>query len=458
MWDIRDYWMMSFEGNSPFRPYFHWAIMPTVDSAPQKEEWIDAFAGADSVHTYSDWGLEVLNEQSRNRINTIQSAPPGVHLDVYKPVSNKSAHREKMGFAGDCNIIGTLMRNQVRKLYPDLMDAFRKFLDKCYADGNVELAQKTYLYIHTSYPDVGWDLPKYIKQYELGHKIIFSYICQKCERPFCSLFQDSRTVCPHCNSVLAVLPNVSQGFSEQHLSDIFNMFDVYIQYAVAEGFGMAQPEATACGVPIMSVDYSAMSDVVNKTEGWPIPPDRMFHDLGTGSLRALPNNQKCADMMYDIFQLPKDLIRRKGYIARKATEKYYNWDRTADIWANHFRNIELTGNQGKWDAPKTQYIIPEAYPHHKEMSNVDFMDWVILNVMHEPDKVRTKFSMDLLQHLNYGGRMNGKKTEIVSRQTIYNDLKEYAQNKLECESVRVGEQELVPMDFIEYAHNKAALC
>ena len=30
--DIRDFWMLDFAERSPFRPYFKWCIMPTVDA------------------------------------------------------------------------------------------------------------------------------------------------------------------------------------------------------------------------------------------------------------------------------------------------------------------------------------------------------------------------------------------------------------------------------------------
>ena len=32
--DVRDYWMSAYQKNSPFRKYFHWILMPTIDSAP----------------------------------------------------------------------------------------------------------------------------------------------------------------------------------------------------------------------------------------------------------------------------------------------------------------------------------------------------------------------------------------------------------------------------------------
>ena len=57
-----------------------------------------------------------------------------------------------MGINPEWKVIGTVMRNQRRKLFPELFEAFGKYLKKT-QDKN------TYLYCHTSYPDNGWDLP-----------------------------------------------------------------------------------------------------------------------------------------------------------------------------------------------------------------------------------------------------------------------------------------------------------
>lgn len=58
--DVRDYWMSAYQGLSPLRKYFHWILMPTVDSEPQQETWLDTYLNADAIFTYSDWGADVL--------------------------------------------------------------------------------------------------------------------------------------------------------------------------------------------------------------------------------------------------------------------------------------------------------------------------------------------------------------------------------------------------------------
>ena len=86
--DIRDFWMLEFAERSPFRDYFRWVIMPTVDARPQARQWIATYAGADACLTYSDWAGGVLEDQSGGKINYLGSAPPSAH-PAYKPVEDK---------------------------------------------------------------------------------------------------------------------------------------------------------------------------------------------------------------------------------------------------------------------------------------------------------------------------------------------------------------------------------
>ena len=158
--DIRDWWMLEFEERSPFRGLFYWAIMPTVDAEPQNEQWLATYASADAVFNYSDWGYELLKKEGGGNIKCLGSAPPSSDA-AYVPVADKDAHKSKMGLNPQCKIVGTIMRNQRRKLFPDLFKSFRKYLD-------ITKDADTYLYCHTCYPDVGWDIPRLLKQYNLS--------------------------------------------------------------------------------------------------------------------------------------------------------------------------------------------------------------------------------------------------------------------------------------------------
>lgn len=451
--DLRDPWMLTFEELSPLREFFSWIIMPTVDSAPQRPEWLNVFAKADGVFTYSDWGLDVLKEEGNNSIKTVTSAPPGCDIETFYPIQDKQVHKQNMGFIHDANIIGTLMRNQPRKLYPDLFEAFRKFIQICYDKGDKDLADRTYLYTHCSYPDNGWEIPELLIEHEISHKVLFTYLCNRCDKAFCSFFRDSKTVCPSCNQLSATLPNTVHGLTQDQLAKVLNMFDVYIQYSVCEGFGMPQVEATSCGVPLMSVDYSAMSDVVRKTGGISLQVQRMYRDVYTGAYRALPDNDLCAQEIYRFFTKPEAIRRRMGNKARKATETYYTWENTVKIWEQYLENLQLVDNQGKWDIPKRNYILPKTIP--QTLNNAQFINWAISKVMMEPKLVNSRYAATKLRQLDHGSYLEDESIIPVTKESIFRQMLGYAQNKIECENARVGHLELSEDDYIKYAHQRA---
>ena len=94
----------------------------------------------------------------------------------------------------------------------------------------------------------------------------------------------------------ATLSNVKNGASYEDLSNIINLFDLYVQYANCEGFGLPQVEAAACGIPVVSTDYSAMESVIRKLEGFPVKPKDLYKELETGCLRAVQDNALAADI------------------------------------------------------------------------------------------------------------------------------------------------------------------
>jgi intein/homing endonuclease len=219
----KDPWMDSWVKHSPFRPFFSWSWASTVDSAPQNPEWINQFADADYFYTLSEWAEGVIKEQAGDSVNLMGSVTMCA-ADEFKPVPNKAAHRLSMGLDPDWKIIGTVMRNQRRKLFPDLLEAFALYLA---TTGD----EKTYLYCHTSYPDNGWDLPQLMMKYGISSRVLFSYACEECGKLSISKFSDTIKQCKGCKKYAAKLSSVSNGATTAELAKIYNLFDVYTQYS-----------------------------------------------------------------------------------------------------------------------------------------------------------------------------------------------------------------------------------
>jgi len=221
--DIRDFWMMSHEETSPFRPYYHLVWMPTVDAYPQSRQWIASYAQCDACFTYSNWAGKILTEQSGGKIKWRGSAPPCASKE-FQPIWDKDAHKQSHGIDPNFKIIGTVMRNQRRKLYPDLFEAFRKFLDQ-------SIDKRFYLYCHTSYPDLGWDIPELLQENDLSSHVLFTYICHETGKFFPSFFRGPVAQSPFTGRWGSTLSNVKRGLNNVDLAQVYNLFDLYVQYA-----------------------------------------------------------------------------------------------------------------------------------------------------------------------------------------------------------------------------------
>jgi glycosyltransferase involved in cell wall biosynthesis len=401
--DWRDWWFLEHQERSPFRPFFHWTLMPTIDAEPQDEQWLGTFINADGVFTYSDWGANVLRKQGGKNINLQGTAPPGVNLDEFELITQKGPHKQSVGIAPTALIIGTVMRNQKRKLYPDLIEAFAKFLKTAPAD----LAERTFLYLHTTYPDVGWNLPRLIKEQGITRKVIFTYMCDNCKAVFPSLYQDIKSTCRNCGQNTISLPGVRAGISRKSLGSILNLFDIYVQYSTCEGFGMPQIEAAAAGVPVMAVDYSAMSDIIQKLGegGIPIKVQRYFRESETHCYRALPDNDDLIEKWIDILSQPEIMRIRMGMEGRKAVAHHYNWDSTAMKWERYFDNTAVRAHEQTWLSPIRTHQPVMQLPDN--MPNEDFIKWAIVNIAGRPELLNSFIALRLVRDLTWGASQVG---------------------------------------------------
>ena len=361
----KDPWMDSWVKQSPFRPFFSWSWASTVDSAPQNPEWIHQFADADYFYTLSEWAEGVIKEQAGDSVDLIGSVTMCA-ADEFKPVPNKAAHRLSMGLDPDWKIIGTVMRNQRRKLFPDLLEAFSMYL--AYTGD-----EKTYLYCHTSYPDNGWDLPQLMMKYGISSRVLFTYACEECKSLAIGKFSDSIKQCKNCKKYASKLSSVSNGATTEELAKIYNLFDLYIQHSNSEGMGIGQLEAAACAVPIMSTDYSAMESIVRKLNGYPMPIKAMALELETGCYRAIPDVDEIVSYWKMFFGLSSEDRIKAGQAARSAYEANFNWDEVLRKWMISLDDAP----KANWNAPFRQIRIPQVEEIPKFNNNKEFLDWAV---------------------------------------------------------------------------------
>jgi len=386
--------MFEYQQRSPFRDFFHWAIMPTVDAKPQNYQWIDTFNSADSVFTYSEFGRDTILSQCPD-INFVDISPPCASENFF-PVENKDQHKDNMGLDSSSIIVGTVMRNQRRKLYPDLFKCFREVL-------NETKNSNLFLYCHKYYPDIGWETPELLDQFGLNNRVLFTYKCIKCKNVEINFYKDGFSHCKKCNTLSNKFTGIDNSVTEQELNNIYNVFDIYVQYANSEGFGMPQLEAAYAGVPVISVNYSAMSSIIKNLNCIAIDPVELSMEAETGCYRAIPDNSSFIKCLKEQVENHGSL-RKRGLEISKVARKKYNWDKTADTWVKRFKSLEIKDHNETWNSPPNIKIPATFIPAHIE-DNVDKVNYLFLKVLHKPEWIGSKLWCKILKDVSFGYRV-----------------------------------------------------
>lgn len=448
VFDIRDYWMFSYQETSPYRKYFHWIVMPATDSAPPKVEWLYTYNNADVVVPYTKWAQNVLSRYCGKNINLFPKiANAGINPEEFYPIAHKKQHKINT-FGQDISVVGTVMRNQKRKLFPDLMIAYKQYLNRI-KESDPELYNRSYLYLHTSYPeDSCWDLPSLLLEHGLLHKTYFTYVCRQCKEFFPSKFQSPMQQCKKCNAGIATIASPAYSVNTEQLNQIYNFFDLFVQYAICEGFGMPQVEASACGVPIASVDYSAMTEIADTLNGYKIPVQRTFRELETNADRVYPDNSYTTNLFYDFFVNNTEEFRiAKGEEIRNFCINYYTWDKVYEVWEECFNQVDINAKQS-WLSPENITDNHKKNKVPKNLTDTEFVEYICNNIINNPDLINTAAIQSLIRDLSNGLVFRDGNISTINKNHGVQFLEGYINNEISCEKMRTNNSAIIKEDFI----------
>lgn len=482
--DIRDWWMVAFQERSPFRKYFQWLLMPTVDSIPQKEDWIATYNAATYVMAYSDFGIDSLRKSSprlelrasppnKPHFIGIDKAPgklhpvplrPGVDLKTFRPRSleEKAALKSKWGLKPDIPVILLVQRNQARKRISEVIRSFA-MMKAQYPDD--ETVQKSILLMHTAWPDnaMSTDFPRTIARIQTGYhgmpvarKGIIREVCSTfmCHNPECgdvfvapsiALRQHPVIMCPKCGQQSARTPTTGAGITREQLSEVFGLSDLMVQMSIAEGCGMPVQEAKACGLPVLVTDYAAISEkgkvpdydhIDKKTYsvhrgGEVMKVAYLYEEAETTTIRAHTSMEDCAEKMGALLS-DADRMAILSREARECAEEHYDWDKNWKDWSFILDHITPLDRDKTWDKEVSLIEIDRQQPD-PNLTNEEFVIWCYTNLLgygseHDVDEEgRANWLQKLAVELSRGVPAEKTRREIAD---YFRQLAE-AQNNVE---------------------------
>jgi glycosyltransferase involved in cell wall biosynthesis len=465
--DIRDWWMTAFELRSPLRKFFKLLWMSTVDSVPQREEWVQDFEKVDYMLAYSDFGINTLRKTSpklevrfdhpqnkkliglEGKSGKLHPVPlrPGVELKTFYP-RDKAETKAKWNIKPDIPIVCLVQRNQIRKRIPEAIQAFALMKNKYAGNQHID---KAVLLLHTSWPDNihSFDYPREIARASRGwhgmmhhRKTLFSEVLNtyQCHNPSCRFSFIAHAAllvnaggtnwaikCQKCGQISARTPNTDKGYTREQLSDVYNMSDILLQMSIAEGCGLTVQEAKACGTMALATESAALAEkvsipdydhIIKETYDVHLGGDKLnvaykYYEPETGCWRVHTDIEHAADQMAK-YLMDRELLKKMQDDARACAVKHYDWDKNWKEWEYILDNISIKDRAQTWDSPVNIINWQDAKPP-TGVSDQDFIVWCYNKVLRQD--VDVKGLQDWLRTIQYY-QERGATNEVARKQVL----------------------------------------
>lgn len=228
--------------------------------------------------------------------------PHGVDTHIYRPLPQniKDTLRRDNNWENKF-IVGSISRNQSRKLNTRTMEVFKEFAS------NKEDAM---LLFHCDPLDpAGTNLIDFGKRLNIIDKMKFS------------------------GQV-----NFMYGFPEQRLNALYNLMDVHILATTGEGFGIPIIESQAVGIPNICTDYTSAKELI-QGHGY-------LAKIQTYIIGQLNTHRAMVDINDMVKKLDKmyyhpEKRKRMGQRAREFTLRHYSWEKIIRMWIELLEHGEI---------------------------------------------------------------------------------------------------------------------
>lgn len=279
---LQDLWVV--DPNS-LRQLKRWVPIVPIDHDPVPPAIYERLKMAYRIVTYSKFGRDELQ-----RLGTHSTyIPHTVDTNVYKPMDKKDI-RKKIGVPDGMFLFGMVSANKdnpPRKSFQEAMDAFKMFHDKHPDSG---------IYFHTLLAQAGgFPIEEYAKFLGI-HKNIFHL------QPYEQLFLADKKV----------------------MASIYNAMDCLLAPSTNEGFGVPIIEAQACGVPVITNNWTAMPELVKDGKTGYVVDVAYKRFTPLLSYIAIPSTKSIYDKMELLFKADRV---KMGEEARKFIVNNYDTDK-----------------------------------------------------------------------------------------------------------------------------------
>lgn len=277
-----------------------WILWLTIDGENLHPSWQPVLDFADDINVFSYFGKQQIFEYVGLQANVIY---PGVDKNVFRSIT-PTIKENSLPFKFDNTfVVLNINQNTDRKNIPLTLEGFKDFAqDK----------DDVFLLLITDPEDpFGYDLWHLVKKFNIKDKVAIT----KEAGPL-------------------------HGMSDAKLNLIYNLVSVSINTSIGEGLSLPTLEAMAVGVPVVSTNYAALTELLGQGGGLGIEPIGYLYGFN-GIKRALVSRQDVADklnILYQDYKTDKTIHNNIKQKSQKFTDNL-SWDNTTNAFIKRIECI-----------------------------------------------------------------------------------------------------------------------
>jgi len=336
----------------------------TIDSRPILEQ---AYEQARATKHFHSWARFAIPEMAKNntKIDCIYGASD---TEKFKPVTplEKANLRAKFGIPDNELIFIYLGRNQLRKEFGNIIQAFAKFKKEF---PNV----KSKLLFHTSFSERGngWDIPMLLKYAGLKNEdILCTMVCRNCGQWEVKPYAGEDTDCRYCGAQKSqISANIQHGVPDDELYQIYGIADASISAFTSGGLEFHNVNSLLCGLPLACTNYSSGEDFCEQPFVYPINWHYRL-EAGTNFIKATNDTNSICNFMRKIHTSSTKDRQELSEMGRSWAKKEFSIETIGAKWEKLFDSMPMP------DWSTIELTVKPKNPNFANPSIEGNMEWV----------------------------------------------------------------------------------
>lgn len=303
----------------------------TVDSVPISPM---AYEQAKKTPNFVTWAKFAQKEMARWGTN-VKHVYGTSDVKKFKPVSKaeKKVLRAKFGIPQDTTIFIYLGRNQLRKEFGSMLQAYALFKQE---NPNA----KAKLLLHTSFNEghnQGFDIPQLIKFSKIPNEDVYTTMfCRQCKEWEVRPYTGENTDCRFCGTKKAqVSCTIQHAVPHDELYQVYGIADAAISPFTSGGLEFHNVNSLLCGLPLACTNYSCGEDFCEQPFVYPIKWHTRF-EANTSFLKATNDIHSIKGFMEQMYRKSEAERDELGTIGRDWAAKTFSIEAVGPQWEKLF--------------------------------------------------------------------------------------------------------------------------